>query len=39
MKASFIFEPVVAPFISYYLKRPLIDWEEGRKAQVSNLKS
>jgi hypothetical protein len=31
MKAAFIFEPLAAPFISYYLKRTLSDWKkEGR---------
>ncbi len=28
MKAAFIFEPLAAPFISYYLKRSLSDWKK-----------
>ena len=28
MKAAFIFEPLAAPFISYYLKRTLSDWKK-----------
>jgi hypothetical protein len=31
MKAAFIFEPIAAPFIPYYLKRTLRDWKEERR--------
>ena len=31
MKAAFIFEPIASPFISYYLKRTLSDWEKKGK--------
>ncbi len=43
MKAAFIFEPISAPFISYYLKRILSDWKKkGRvddyQVQTSRIK-
>ena len=28
MRVAFIFEPLAAPFISYYLKRTLSDWKK-----------